>query len=67
MAELIPLPLSFPIPSHLAYKKAVADLDKLIYQIIDQHKRGENVSVARALWSVWRRLIGQPGVDQSPA
>lgn len=44
MAELVPLPLSFPTPSHLAYKRAVEELDKLIYQIIDQHKRGENDS-----------------------
>lgn len=44
MAELVPLPLSFPTPSHQAYKKAVADLDKLIYEIIDQHKRGDNTS-----------------------
>ena len=44
MTELVPLPLSFPTPSHLAYRKAVADLDKLIYRIIEEHRRGENTS-----------------------
>lgn len=44
MAEIIPLPLSFPTPSHLAYKQAVADLDALVYRIIDEHRRGDNQS-----------------------
>lgn len=44
LAELVPLPLSFPTPSHLSYKKAIADLDKLIYEIIDHHKRGDITS-----------------------
>ncbi len=44
MGELVPLPLSFPTPSHLAYKQAVADLDELIYRVIEEHRSGENTT-----------------------
>lgn len=44
MAEILPVPLSFPLPGHVAYRKAVAELDSLIYRIIEEHRRGENTS-----------------------
>ena len=44
MRELLPIPLSFPTPHHLAYQRAAAELDKLIYEIIEQHKRGDNTT-----------------------
>jgi cytochrome P450 len=44
MAEIVPLPLSFPTPSHNAYRKAVADLDALIYRLIEEHRRGDNTT-----------------------
>ncbi len=44
MAEIVPLPLSFPTPSHVAYRKAIADLDKLIYRIIEEHRQGSNTT-----------------------
>lgn len=39
LSALIPLPLSIPTPAHLAYKKAAADLDAIIYEIIAEHRR----------------------------
>lgn len=44
MRELLPIPLSFPTPHHRAYQKAVAELDELIYEIIERHKRGDNTT-----------------------
>lgn len=39
MSALIPLPVSVPTPGHLAYRRATADLDEIIFEVIKEHRQ----------------------------
>lgn len=67
LTEILPIPLSFPTPSHLAYQRAVAELDKLIYKVIEEHRRGDNQSddVVNRLLRVQAQDVEQGGLEMT--